>query len=122
MAYAIFRTAKLKTGGEIAASVQHCMRTRATPNAIPGVKNRIVWGSANPQKDIDERLAKAKGRKNSVKVIEVLSTVSPEWFKAATPDQVNDWWKKSCTEIIKTFGIMVFYITIFFAIITCKAN
>ncbi len=104
MAYAIFRTAKLKTGGEIAASVQHCMRTRATPNAIPGIKNRIVWGSADPQKDIDERLAEAKGRKNSVKVIEVLSTVSPEWFEHATTDQVNEWWKKSCTEIIKTFG------------------
>mgnify|MGYP000048450529 CR=1 FL=1 len=104
MAYAIFRTAKLKTGGEIAASVQHCMRTRATPNAIPGVKNKIVWGSANPQKDIDERLANAKGRKNSVKVIEVLSTVSPEWFEQATADQVTEWWKKSCTEIIRTFG------------------
>ena len=104
MAMAIFRTKKLKTAGEIAGSTKHCMRSIPTPNAVPGVKNRILYGSANPRIDIERMADAAQGRSNSVRCIEILATASSDWFDTATKDQINDWTRSTCVELAKIFG------------------
>lgn len=81
MAYAIYRTEKLKSFGEIGGSLSHTYRTRNTPNAD---ENRIhlnehsleTYNScfAAIKNSIPE-----KRRSNAVLCIEHLITTSPDW-------------------------------------------
>jgi DNA primase len=84
--YAILRTAKLSTKGNIAASLAHAFRTRETPNADHKLtpENSIDFDFAQNPDDalamLDKRLATVKTvRKNAVLVIEYLITHSPEY-------------------------------------------
>lgn len=105
MAYAILRFAKLKTEAEVGGSGAHMMRTQPTPNANPGVSNRVLVGSTDPAKDVDTRLAAAtQRRKNSVLAIEVLASASPEWFVDATKAQKAEWVRSTRSWIEGHFG------------------
>ena len=109
--FAIYRTAKITTLGALGASSAHMMRTIPTPNADPARAhlNRAIIGTDDPAGDV-RRLLPALGarneaghllrRKNSVLAIEVLLTMSPEWWDAATKPDREDWIRRS-TEWLK---------------------
>ena len=84
MAYAILRTAKLKSFGEIGGSLSHTFRTRETPNADPArLQDNEHTGPADPQaiqQAIKDRLPE-KYRSDAVLCIEYIVTASPDHFK-----------------------------------------
>lgn len=80
MAYAILRTAKLKSFGEIGGSLSHNYRTRHTPNADP----TRTPDNQHDIKSAHEALTKIKDRlpekirSNAVLCVEYLITASPD--------------------------------------------
>lgn len=96
MAYAILRTAKLKSFGEIGGSLAHTYRDRETLNADPArTPENEHWGpatSAEVQRAIRERLPD-KHRSDAVLCIEYFIGRSPEWQgdDAAYFDQAVAW-------------------------------
>ncbi|WP_084785918.1 MobV family relaxase [Psychrobacter urativorans] len=81
MNYAILRTAKLKTMGNIGGSLAHNYRTIETPNADPNRTPKNHHSVATPEavkKAIQDRLPE-KRRADAVLCIEYLITASPEW-------------------------------------------
>ena len=85
MAFAIVRTEKLKTAGNIGGLNSHLTRTMDVPNADPELTpwNSRPIGSANLLKDVRDRFEQLdiEPRKNAVWAIEHLMTASPEAFK-----------------------------------------
>lgn len=83
MTYAILRTAKLKSMGEIAGSLSHTYRTRETPNADPSRAslNEHHGGSdpATVRAAIRARIPE-KHRKDAVLCVEYFVGASPEFF------------------------------------------
>lgn len=81
MAFAILRTSKLKSFGEIGSSLSHNYRTRDTPNADPTRthKNEHEIKSAYSVMEAIKRRLPEKLRKNAVLCIEYMITASPEW-------------------------------------------
>ncbi|MHA3114483.1 MobV family relaxase [Acinetobacter sp. ANC 4193] len=97
MAYAILRTAKLKSFGEIGGSLSHNYRTRHTPNADPNRTPDNAHSSPTPfsvQNGIKLRLPE-KIRSNAVLCIEYLITASPEWSGWKNKEQEADFFKRS---------------------------
>ncbi len=81
MNYAILRTAKLKTMGNIGGSLVHNYRTIETPNADPNLTSKNHHAVATPEavkQAIQNRLPE-KRRSDAVLCIEYLITASPEW-------------------------------------------
>lgn len=81
MAYAILRTKKLKTPGNVAASASHIERTRPTHNADLSVANEWLIGGPGmyaAAKEIWDSIPKK--RSDAVHAFEVLLTASPEAF------------------------------------------
>jgi hypothetical protein len=93
MAFAIVRTAKLKTAGNLGGLNNHLERKMEVPNADPELShlNRRKAGTGDLAKNVAKRLQAAgieKPRKNAVLATEHLMTVSPESFpfqKAKAP-------------------------------------
>lgn len=86
MAYAILRTAKLKTPGNVAASASHIERTRPTHNADPSIKNEWLIGNGGmyaAAKEVWDKIPKK--RSDAVHAFEVLLTASPEAFYSMEP-------------------------------------
>lgn len=81
--FAILRTAKLKSAGEIGGSIAHTFRTRDTPNADPARHARNEhFGASTPEAvkaGIAARLPE-KYRKDAVLCIEYFIGASPEGF------------------------------------------
>lgn len=104
MPYAILRTTKLKTSGNIAGSERHNERSRDTPNADPlkvTDNNRFI-GTENVSLEdiIRERIGDNDGRKvrqsrsaqhSPVLAIELLMTASPEYFRPSNSGQASYW-------------------------------
>lgn len=81
MNYAILRTTKLKTMGNIGSSLAHSYRTIETPNADPDLTSKNYHSVATPEavkQAIKDRLPE-KRRADAVLCIEYLITASPEW-------------------------------------------
>jgi len=81
MNYAILRTAKLKTMGNIGGSLAHSYRMIETPNADPNLTSKNYHTVATPEavkQEIQNRLPE-KRRSDAVLCIEYLITASPEW-------------------------------------------
>ena len=81
MNYAILRTAKLKTMGNIGGSLAHNYRTIETPNVDPNLTSKNHHTVATPEavkQAIKNRLPD-KRRSDAVLCIEYLITASPEW-------------------------------------------
>ena len=96
MAYAILRTAKLKSFGEIGGSLSHNYRTRFTANADPQrtPKNQHqLETSSEAMNSIKNRLPE-KIRKNAVLCVEYLITASPDWSGWGTNEE-KEFFKKS---------------------------
>jgi hypothetical protein len=84
MPYAILRTAKLKTAGNLGGLNDHLQRTRLTPNADKELTpfNRQFAGSKDLAADVQARLTQVgcTVRSNAVLAIEHLLTFSPEFL------------------------------------------
>lgn len=104
--YAILRTEKLKTFGNIGGSLSHTFRDVYTPNADSKLlkENKVLIGSYSSEEvldDIKKRISEItdKPRKNGVLTIEVLQTYSPN-SKVSLPE-----WEKKNVEWLKNhFG------------------
>lgn len=101
MSYAIMRTAKLKTVGNVAGACAHIERTIGTPNADPARTPQNEWLIGGPKmfeaaQKTWEKLDR-KPRKNAVHGIEVLMTASPEIFEKEknNPEFLKDFKAKS---------------------------
>ena len=97
VAYAILRTAKLKSFGEIGGSLSHNYRTRPTPNANPIHTPDNHHSVSKPDlvmSGIKQRLPE-KTRSNAVLCVEYLITASPEWSGWKDKAQEADFFKKS---------------------------
>lgn len=99
MAYAILRTAKLKTLGEIGGSLAHTFRTRETPNADPlrfdQNEHHGPTSSEEVQAAVKARLPD-KRRSDAVLCIEYFIGASPEFFLSGSDDRgyfaaARDW-------------------------------
>jgi len=94
MAFAIIRTAKLKTAGNLGGLNNHLERKMEVPNADADLShlNQRRVGSEDLARDVAQRIEAAgieKPRKNAVLAIEHLMTASPEAFplkKDPSPD------------------------------------
>jgi len=101
MAKVILRAAKLKTRGNISASLSHSFRTRETPNADPGRMALNEFSHSGPDDlaaAIQDRLPE-KFRKDAVRCLEYFVGASPEWFKPGQDGtryfrDALDWLKK----------------------------
>ncbi len=113
--YAIYRTAKIKTAGQLAGSANHMTRASPTPNADPrrAELNEILIGSSDPAADvrallpeIDQRDSNGLllRRSNSVLAVEVLVTASPEWWAEATPAMRKDWQRATLNWLAEAWG------------------
>lgn len=114
-AFAIYRHAKHKNAGTVAAAANHMTRAGETPNADPARAhlNRILIGGEDPAADVaalvpaldavDEQGRKRR-RSNSVIALEVLLTASPEWWAEATPEQQQDWLDRSTGWLVAEYG------------------
>jgi len=97
MNYAILRTAKLKTMGNIGGSLAHNYRTIETPNADPNRTPKNHHSVATPEavKQIIKDRLPEKRRSDAVLCIEYLITASPEW---------EGWGKNQEAEFFKRSG------------------
>lgn len=83
MSYAILRTAKLKSMGEIGGSLSHTFRTRDTPNADPQRAGLNEHGHGDTPESIKAALAARlpeKRRSDAVLCVEYFIGASPEHF------------------------------------------
>ena len=105
MNYAILRTAKLKTMGNIGGSLAHSYRTIETPNADPNrtPNNYHIVATLDAVKQaIKDRLPE-KRRSDAVLCIEYLITASPEWDGWGT-NKENEFFKRSGQWLIDKHG------------------
>jgi hypothetical protein len=105
MNYAILRTAKLKTMGNIGGSLAHSYRTIETPNTDPNLTPKNYYTVATPEavkQAIKDRLPE-KRRADAVLCIEYLITASPEW-EGWGKSQEDEFFKRSSQWLIDQHG------------------
>jgi hypothetical protein len=105
MAMAILRTAKLKSLGNVAASLSHTYRTRETQNADPQRYDENTL-ERSPQVVMDELKAKLpeKRRKDAVLCIEYMISASPQWFEGKAREQQDAYFKDAKRWLIERHG------------------
>lgn len=106
MSFAILRTAKLKSFGEIGGSLSHNYRTRFTANADKSRSHQNehdVSRSTDAMQMIKNRLPQ-KLRKNGVLCIEHLITASPEWQGWNDKNAEAEFFEKSRKWLIDRYG------------------
>lgn len=106
--FAILRTAKIKTLGNMGASLQHTFRERDTPNADPRkrVDNTILTGretAAEVLKAWHQR-APEKIRKNAVHGLEYFIGGSPEKMHAMSREQQYQYFADALAWLEKRHG------------------
>lgn len=106
--YSIIRINKLKTNQQIKAAVSHNLRLYEVPNADPAKKelnqNFLANNFGEVMEKLEDRIEKnnIKTRADSVKVVEVLLTASPDFFKDEST--LKNWIKQNQKFAIKEFG------------------
>ena len=105
MSFAIYRTAKLKSMGEIGGSLSHTYRTRPTPNADENKLhlNKHIFETYNQCFDALKNAIPQKRRSNAVLCIEHLITASPDWSGWGT-NKEEEFFKKSLEFLNKKYG------------------
>jgi len=105
MAFAILRTKKLKTNGQIAAADSHNARKIDVPGLDPSrTKMNKSLGAESALNSVNSRLdeiVNASGKKirsNAVRAVETMLTASPDFFDSIAPNwrdgqlgRINDW-------------------------------
>ena len=105
MSFAIYRTAKLKSMGEIGGSLSHTYRTRPTPNADENKLhlNKHIFETYNQCFDALKSAIPEKRRSNAVLCIEHLITASSDWNGWGTKKE-EEFFKKSLEFLNKKYG------------------
>ena len=105
MSFAIYRTAKLKSFGEIGGSLSHTYRTRPTPNADENKLhlNKHMFETYNQCFFALKNAIPEKRRSNAVLCIEHLITASPTWSGWGTKKE-EEFFKKSLEFLNKKYG------------------
>ena len=105
MSFAIYRTAKLGSFGEIGGSLSHTYRTRPTPNADENKAhlNKHIFETYNQCFDALKSAIPDKRRSNAVLCIEHLITASPDWSGWGTKKE-EEFFKKSLEFLNKKYG------------------
>ncbi|MDD9709821.1 MobV family relaxase [Sulfitobacter sp. PR48] len=105
MSFAIYRTAKLGSFGEIGGSLSHTYRTRPTPNADENKAhlNKHIFETYNQCFDAIKNAIPEKRRSNAVLCIEHLITASPNWDGWGTKKE-EEFFKKSLEFLNKKYG------------------
>ena len=105
MSFAIYRTAKLGSFGEIGGSLSHTYRTRPTPNADENKLhlNKHIFETYNQCFDALKNAIPEKRRSNAVLCIEHLITASPDWNGWGTKKE-EEFFKKSLEFLNKKYG------------------
>lgn len=105
--YAIMRCKKLKTGGGVAASLQHAFRDRPTPNAdaslTPQNEHRLSASTDSAMGRLRELLPE-KRRKDAVLCIEYMMSASPDWWPTATVEQQKTFFDRSVKWLEDKYG------------------
>lgn len=105
MAYAILRTAKLKTLGNVAGSGAHAKRSLENdPSNIDlsrSGENVSLVGGDNVLDDVKNALPE-KYRSNAVLAVENLMTASPDFFIGKSKKQI-EMWADDCVDFAKDF-------------------
>jgi hypothetical protein len=110
VSYAILRTEKLKSWGNIAASGAHTARVEGfAPNADPrrAGRNRTLVGTPGAvQDDVRARVDAItdKPRRNAVLCVEHLLTASPEFFEGKNQRQIMQWAKANVDWLKERYG------------------
>ena len=94
MMKAIARIAKLK-GNSLSASELHTSRQRDTPNANPDQPNQRIVGTSLEIETLEQlvrqRIGTQRIRKDAVLCVELLLSVSPEYFRPLQPSRAGYW-------------------------------
>lgn len=104
--FAILRTAKLKSFGNVGGSLSHTYRTRETTNADPdrAATNEHSHNSpAEVMQALRDRLPD-KYRKDAVIGLEYFVGASPEWFDGKTREQQDAYFRESIDWLEKRHG------------------
>jgi hypothetical protein len=105
--YAIMRHTKLKAGGNLGASLEHCFRERPTDNAdpkrTPDNEFLIAESKAQAMENI-QKLLPEKVRKNAVVAVEYMMTASPEFWKSADEQKQKEFFDKSMEYLKEKYG------------------
>jgi hypothetical protein len=101
------RCKKLKTGGGVAASLQHAFRDRPTPNAdaalTPQNEHRLAASTDSAMGKLRELLPE-KRRKDAVLCVEYMMSASPPWWETATVEQQKTFFDRSVKWLEDKFG------------------
>jgi hypothetical protein len=104
--FAILRTAKLKSFGNVGGSLSHTYRTRETTNADPdrAATNEHSHNSpAEVMQALRDRLPD-KYRKDAVIGLEYFVGASPQWFDGRTREQQDAYFRESIDWLEKRHG------------------
>ena len=104
--FAILRTAKLKSFGNVGGSLSHTYRTRETTNADPERADSNEHSHSSPgevMQALRDRLP-GKYRKDAVIGLEYFVGASPQWFQDKTRQQQNDYFRQSIDWLEKRHG------------------
>jgi hypothetical protein len=95
--FAILRTAKLKSFGNVGGSLSHTYRTRETTNADPDRADTNEHSHSSPaevMQALRDRLPD-KYRKDAVIGLEYFVGASPQWFNGKTREQQDSYFHES---------------------------
>lgn len=104
--FAILRTAKLKSFGNVGGSLSHTYRTRETTNADPDRANANEHSHNSPaevMQALRDRLPH-KYRKDAVIGLEYFVGASPQWFDGKTREQQDAYFRESIDWLEKRHG------------------
>jgi hypothetical protein len=104
--FAILRTAKLKSFGNVGGSLSHTYRTRETTNADPS-RSDTNEHSHNSPDEVMQALRDClpdKYRKDAVIGLEYFVGASPEWFEGKTREQQNAYFQEALDWLEKRHG------------------
>jgi hypothetical protein len=104
--FAILRTAKLKSFGNVGGSLSHTYRTRETTNADPDRSDDNEHSHTSPlevMQALRDRLPD-KYRKDAVICLEYFVGASPKWFYGKTREQQDAYFHESIDWLQKRHG------------------
>jgi hypothetical protein len=104
--FAILRTAKLKSFGNVGGSLSHTYRTRETTNADPDRADTNEHSHNSPaevMQALRDRLPD-KYRKDAVIGLEYFVGASPQWFDGKTREQQDAYFRESIDWLEKRHG------------------
>ena len=104
MSYAIIRTKKLTTNGNIAASIAHNLRERECDNADPNLSHLNEYYNITSLEEINAMTDVFMLQKNNVKVFEVMLTASSDFFENSSKEKIKEWKKENIQYLEDEYG------------------